>query len=473
MAMRPRTRLGSLPGVVFRGNMGRKESGVAGGVITAVQAGSLAERIDLKAGDRLVSINDHVLRDIIDVQFYGADETLDLLVERDGKAYVIRTERDYGEELGLSFANPTFDVDIRRCANNCDFCFVKQNAKGMRRSLYVKDDDYRYSFLFGNFVTLTNLTEDDWVRLEEQRLSPLYVSVHATDLALRRRLLGRASAPDVMAQLRRLADFSIEVHTQVVLVPGLNDGQPFVQTVADLAALYGNPVASVGVVPIGLTKYHRGQCRTYTPDESRLVLDQIEPWRQESRARWGESLVYPSDEWYLVAGCPLPAAGEYDGFPQVENGVGMVRQLLDEWAELVGEHGHAPSGLRPATLVCGTLIAPVMARIVEELNEWAGARWQLVPVVNQFFGPVTTVSGLLTGRDVLDALQRRQQADEGQQSLGEVVLLPRAMFTEGYGAGSAPPATTLDDVHIADIGAQLGVPVKMAGTLSEALDALA
>jgi putative radical SAM enzyme (TIGR03279 family) len=445
-------------------------------VITAVERGSLAERIDLKAGDRLVSINDHVLRDIIDVQFYGADETLELLVAREGQAHLIRVERDYGEELGLSFANPTFDVDIRRCANNCDFCFVKQNASGMRRSLYVKDDDYRYSFLFGNFVTLTNLTEDDWARLEEQRLSPLYVSVHATDLALRRRFLARASAPDVMAQLRRLADLGIEVHTQVVLVPGLNDGQPFAQTVADLAALYRDPVASVGVVPVGLTQYHRGQCRTYTPDESRLVLDQIEPWRRESRAQWGESFVYPSDEWYLIAGRALPPADEYDGFPQVENGVGMVRQLLDEWAELKEEDaaGRLPlSGLRPATLVCGTLIAPVMARIVEELNERAGVHWQLVPVVNQFFGQVTTVSGLLTGRDVITALQRHQHADEGRRSLGEVLLLPRAMFTGGYGAGSAPPCTTLDDVHIADIGAQLGVPVEMAGTLSEALDALA
>jgi putative radical SAM enzyme (TIGR03279 family) len=453
--------------------VGRKGPSVAGGVITAVQPGSLAEEVGLKAGDRLVAINDHLLRDIIDVQFYSAEETLEMLVERDGKSYLIGAERDYDQELGLSFANPTFDVDIRRCANNCDFCFVKQNARGMRRSLYIKDDDYRYSFLFGNFVTLTNLTEEDWSRLEEQRLSPLYVSVHATDLALRRRFLARASAPDVMEQLRRLASLGIEVHTQVVLVPGLNDGQPFVRTVADLAALYGDPVASVGVVPIGLTRYHHGQCRTYTPEESRLVLDQIEPWRQENRARWGESFVYPSDEWYLVAGRTVPPADEYDGFPQVENGVGMVRQLLDEWAALVGAHGHAPSALKPATLVCGTLIAPVMARIVDELNERTGARWRLVPVVNQFFGPVTTVSGLLTGRDVMAALQRHQQADGGRQSLGEVVFLPSAMFTAGYGAGSAPPGTTLDDVHIADIGAQLGVSVKMAGTLYEALDALA
>ena len=196
-----------------------------GGVIKSMEPGSLGQAVGLQAGDRLVSINDQLLRDIIDVQFYGAEKLLDLLVERDGQLLLIEIERDYDEDLGLGFANPTFDVDIRRCANNCDFCFVKQNAPGMRRSLYIKDDDYRYSFLFGNFVTLTNLTDEDWARLEEQRLSPLYVSVHATELELRRRFLARKNAPDVLDQLRRLAELGIEVHTQVVLVPGLNDGR--------------------------------------------------------------------------------------------------------------------------------------------------------------------------------------------------------------------------------------------------------
>jgi putative radical SAM enzyme (TIGR03279 family) len=441
-----------------------------GGVIAAVEPDGLGAEIGLAPGDRLVAINDHPLRDIIDVQFYGADEVLDLLVERDDEQVVIEVERGYDQELGLTFTNPTFDVDIRRCANNCDFCFVKQNARGMRRSLYIKDDDYRYSFLFGNFVTLTNLTDEDWVRLEEQRLSPLYVSVHATDLALRRRFLARKNAPDVMAQLQRLAELGIEVHTQVVLVPGLNDGAHFTRTIADLAGLYRKPVASVGIVPIGLTRYHPGQCRTYMPQESRAVLGQIEAVRVENRARWGENFVYPSDEWYLVAGQSVPLAGAYDGFPQVENGIGMVRQLLDEWAEIKA-HVQRTSKVRPpseadctCTLVCGTLIAPVLAHIVEEWNELTGAGWTLAPVTNAFFGPVTTVSGLLTGQDVMAALQ-------GQQ-LGDVVLLPRTMLTGQYGAGSSPPGMTLDDVHIDDIAARLGVRVEMAGTMAEALAVL-
>jgi putative radical SAM enzyme (TIGR03279 family) len=433
-----------------------------GGVIAAVEPGSLAARAGIEPGDELLAINDHPLRDIIDVQFYGSEEVLALSLARGWERWTVELERAYDQDLGLSFVNPTFDVDIRRCANNCDFCFVKQNARGMRRSLYIKDDDYRYSFLFGNFVTLTNLTDHDWARLEEQRLSPLYLSVHATDLALRRRFLSRESAPDILDQLHRLAGLSIDVHTQVVLVPGLNDGDHFEQTLSDLTALYQHPVASVGVVPIGLTQYHPGNCRNYTAEESRSVLDLAEAWKSENRSRLGSNFVYPSDEWYLVAGREIPPADEYDGFPQVENGVGMVRQLLDEWDSLKGDLP-ALKG-RSATLVCGTLIAPVLDRIVRELNALTRAAIRLVPVTNQFFGPVTTVSGLLTGQDVADALR------EGPRN--EVVLLPSAMFTGSYGAGSAPPGITLDGWDLEELSARIGSPVEMAGTLLEAIAAL-
>jgi len=434
----------------------------------------LGQAIGIRPGDRLLAVNGHSLRDVIDVRFYSAEDRLELLVERSGDRLLIETERQYGQGLGLTFTHLTFDVDVRRCANNCDFCFVKQNAPGMRRSLYVKDDDYRYSFLSGSFVTLTNLTDDDWARLDEQRLSPLYVSVHTTDPELRRRFLGRPAAhsagapglislaPDVIRQLQRLAEMGIEVHTQVVLVPGLNDGEHLARTVADLTNLYQEPVVSLSVVPIGLTRYHSGSCRPYTPPESRAVLDQVEPWRRENRKKKGCTFVYPSDEWYLVAEREVPASKEYDGFPQVENGVGMVRLLLDEWREL--KAGLPGTRLKPATLVCGMLIFPVLARIVEKLNRLAGSDLRLVPVANDFFGPVTTVSGLLTGQDVVAALQGRPP--------GELVLLPRAMFTGSYGAGSAPPDSTLDDISLADISERLGVPAVMAGTLTEALTAL-
>ncbi len=436
-----------------------------GGVIAAVEPGSLGEEAGLQAGDRLVAINGHRLRDVIDVQFYSAEERLELLVERDGRPRRIEVERSYDDELGLTFTNLTFDVEIRRCTNRCDFCFVQQNAPGMRPSLYVKDDDYRYSFLLGNFVTLTNLTADDWARLAEQRLSPLYVSVHTTDWALRRRFLGNPNAPDLLEQLRRLAGLGIVVHAQVVLVPGLNDGEQLARTVADLTALYDEPVASVSVVPVGLTRYHRGRCRPYTAEESRAVLDQVEKWRMENREKRGCTFLYPSDEWYLVAGREVPPADEYDDFPQVENGVGMVRLLLDEWADL-SRTVRSPRGEQPAaTLVCGTLIAPVLERLVEDLNRLTGAKVRLFPVVNRFFGSLTTVSGLLTGQDVVAAL--------AGQPAGEMVLLPHAMFTGRYGAGSAPANITLDDMAGADLAARLGVPVAIAGTMAEVLEALA
>jgi len=469
---------------------------VPGGVVAAVEPGSLGQAAGIRPGDRLLAINGHSLRDVIDVRFYGAEDRLELVVERAGERLPIEVEREYGQDLGLTFTHLTFDVEIRRCANNCDFCFVKQNAPGMRRSLYVKDDDYRYSFLSGSFVTLTNLTDDDWARLDEQRLSPLYVSVHATDPELRRKILryaqnDRAIAPDVMRQLRRLAELGIEVHTQVVLVPGLNDGEHLARTVADLTSLYQKPVASLSVVPIGLTRYHSGSCRPYTPPEARAVLDQVEPWRRENRKKRGCTFVYPSDEWYLVAGRKVPPGKEYDGFPQVENGVGMVRLLLDEWEDLKAGQlqilRFAPwpsryrqgSGtpqdrqndktmkLKPATLVCGMLIAPVLARIVEELNALTGSNLRLVPVANDFFGPVTTVSGLLTGRDVVAALTLL-----AGRTLGDLVLLPRAMFTGSYGSGSAPPDSTLDDMSLTGISDRLGVPAVMAGSLTEALAAL-
>jgi NifB/MoaA-like Fe-S oxidoreductase len=275
----------------------------------------------------------------------------------------------------------------------------------------------------------------------------------------------------------------IEVHTQVVLVPGINDGEYLDRTLADLLALLGRPVQSVGIVPVGLTRFHRGSCRPYTAGESARVLDQVEAWRKQSRRQTGCTFVYPSDEWYLVAGRDVPTARQYDGFPQLENGVGMVRQLLDEWSELrrslsLDRRRSPDRAQAPATLVCGTLIAPVLERIVQEWRTLSGAQLRLVPVTNRFFGPVTTVSGLLTGQNVVAALQEAQAdssplPQRGGRRGGDLVLLPRAMFTGRYGAGDAPPGVTLDDMSIDEISAQLGVRVEMAGTLSEALAVLA
>jgi len=421
-------------------------------VVSAVEPGALAERLGLRPGDAILAVNDHPLRDVIDFRFYSAEEKITLRVRRNGRELTLTGRREYGEPVGVEFTHPTFDVDIRRCANKCEFCFVTQSPRGMRPTVYIKDDDYRYSFLFGHFVTLTNLNEEDWARIEEQHLSPLYVSVHATDPDLRRRLLGKKNAPDVLEQIRRLGERGIQVHTQIVLIPGLNDGTHLERSLQDLTHLFPT-VRSVSVVPVGLTRYHPGHMRTYRPDEAVSILDQVEPWRQRCRQRLGLTFVYPSDEWYLLARRPVPPAAEYDGFGQTENGVGMVRQFLDEWEEV--KLRLPPLRYPRATLVCGELAAPVLQEVVEELNALAGSEVQVAPVVNNWYG-VVTVSGLLTGHDVV-----AQVADR----VGDAVLLPRVMFDN---AGQV----TLDDMTPERLQSVLGVPLMVAQHPGDMLAAL-
>jgi putative radical SAM enzyme (TIGR03279 family) len=428
----------------------RRCKGLSGGLVSHVEKGGPADRLGILPEDRLVSINGHLLRDIIDYHFYAADERLELEIERAGKRLAFSVDREYGEEFGLRFAEDVFD-GIRRCGNRCEFCFVNQMPPGLRPSLYVKDDDYRYSFLHGNFITLSNWTEADWERVAEQHLSPLYVSVHATEPELRQRLLCNPGAPDILDQLGHLTELDIAVHTQIVVVPGMNDGDHLERTVQDLTALYPG-VASIGVVPVGLTRYHRGDVRPLTVEEVGGVLDQLLPRQGENRERLGVGLVYPSDELFMRAGYLVPPAEEYDGFPQLENGIGLVRGLLDEWEKLKEKCIGRISGR--GTVVCGTLIAPLMTRIAADLSQRFGAHIAVRAVENGFFGESVTVSGLLTGGDVMDALKERD--------LGEVVFLPRAMF-------EVTGESTLDDVTIGQMQDSLGVRVVKAGGLDEML----
>jgi putative radical SAM enzyme (TIGR03279 family) len=420
-----------------------------GGLIALVAPGSLAGRAGLRAGDELLAINDRRVRDVIDVRFYAAEEHLVLRARRDGREFTVRAERRYGEPLGLEFERLTFD-DIRRCDNGCEFCFVAQMAPGLRRSLYVKDDDYRHSFLFGNYVTLTNLEEADWERIGEQSLSPLYVSVHATEPDLRRRMLHNPAAPDVMAQLRRLAGLGVEVHAQIVVVPGLNDGAHLDRSIADLADL-APAVRSISIVPVGVTRYHRGGCRVHTDGEMRTVFEQVTGWQARLRERFRVNLVYLSDEWYLRLGEDIPPAQAYDGLDLTENGVGLVRGFLDKWPALqpaipnlqppTSNFQPPVSNLQPptsnVTLVTGTLFAPVLRRLTEGLT---GV--EVVPVTNRFFGETVTVAGLLTGQDVVTQLLKRHLGDS-------IAVLPAAMF-------GGPEGQSLDEMQPDEIEKALG-----------------
>jgi putative radical SAM enzyme (TIGR03279 family) len=388
------------------------------------------------------------LRDVVDVRFYSAEERLVLRARRDGREFTVEARRRYDEPLGLEFDYPTFD-GVRRCDNRCEFCFVAQMPPGLRRSLYVRDDDYRYSFLFGNYITLTNLVEADWARVGEQHLSPLYVSVHATDPGLRCRILGSPAVPDVMAQLRRLADLGIEVHTQIVVMPGLNDGPHLDRSISDLAGLYPS-VRSVSVVPVGLTRFHRGGCRVHTDAEMRLVFEQVTGWQARLRERLGVGFAYLSDEWYLRLGEGVPPAEAYDGLDLTENGVGLVRQFLSSTFQVsgsqVGNLNLEPGTLKPETLtlVTGALFAPVLRSVAADLSV------EVVPVVNRFFGETVTVAGLLAGQDVVAQLRERD--------LGDVVALPPAMF-------GGPDGQSLDEMRPQEISQALGRRVVLGDDL--------
>lgn len=430
-----------------------------GGQITGIEPGSVAAAIGLRAGDELLAVNGHAVQDIIDVQFYAADEELELTVRRDGNILPFTAVRDYHQSLGLEFNHPTFDTDIRRCNNLCEFCFVLQMAPRFRRTLYIKDDDYRYSFLFGHYVTLTNLSNHDWWRIQHMRLSPLYVSVHVTDLEKRRQYLRNADAPDILAQLRQLAEWGIEVHTQLVVTPGVNDGRILAQSIHDLAALYPT-VQSISVVPVGLTRQHKYGMRPHTREEAATTLAYVESLQAEYLARFGIRFVYPTDEWYLVTGREVPPLVAYDGYELHENGLGMVRHFLDEWQKVKQEivnNQLSIDNFQLVTLVTGTLFAETLRQTAVPFAQLTGVSVSVLPVVNERLGATITVAGLLMAEDVLNQL--------AAAGYGDLVILPRVMFDH-------PDRISLDDKSPQDMANHLQRPVALADTMGDIWDAL-
>ncbi len=417
--------------------MGRHPS-----TIVEVVPGSTGARCGIQAGDRLLRINGLPPRDVIDVQILAGEPELELVVERGGQEHRCTVQRRYGEPLGLVFAGELFTDRIRVCRNHCPFCFVSQMRPGLRRSLYLRDDDYRLSFLHGNYITLTNLEEEDWERIAEQALSPLFISVHATEPEVRARLLGNPEAGEIMAQLIWLAEAGIEMHTQAVLVPGVNDGPHLERTIEDLSTLYP-AVRDLSVVPVGLTRWHTPDIRSFRSDEMHAVLDQCRGWQQRLRQDIGTGFVYPSDEWYLRTGQAVPPITAYDGLlpAMIENGVGMVRRFLDGQGALM----QALQGLGPRQIwVTGTLFAPTLREVAAVAVHRAGPAIEVVAVPNRFFGESVTVAGLLTVGDILDAL--------AQHPLADAIIVPGEIFR-------GPDGRSLDDQTPDAIHAAMGCPV--------------
>ena len=407
--------------------------------VSRVQPGSIAEEIGIEKGTELLTVNGRDLNDFLDWEFLSADD--ELAVEArlsNGDAVIYEIARPDGEPIGLELEPPS----VRRCANRCEFCFVEGLPEGLRRNLYIRDDDYRLSFAYGNFATLSNLRERDVARILEYRLSPLYVSVHATNWEVRKVLLNNARVPDVLAQLRTLAHGGIQFHAQMVVVPGLNDGGVLEASLGDLWA-FGDACLSAAVVPVGLTQFsHLYTGGTMDRATAAVLVDATERWSERAFRERGNAWAFGSDELYILAGRRLPEASHYGEFAQIENGVGAVTKLL----QTVRDNADTLPRLdgKRIGIVTGTSLGRTyMPELVGRLREATGASFEIIMVENSLFGPTTTVAGLLPGADIVRALRGRADLD--------VALIPAESINDD--------GLFLDDASVASVRKQVPVPV--------------
>jgi len=419
---------------------------------------SLGAEMDLESGDRIIKVNGRVVRDYLDFRFQTAGET-ELVLEvrkKSGEDWEVELERAEGEDFGLSFEQ----IVPRQCANECIFCFCNGNPADARPSLFIKDEDIRLSFLYGNYTTLTSITEDEIRRIVEQRLSPQYVSVHATDLDVRAYMLGvDKQRADISTKLARLLNAGIEVHAQVVLCPEINDKEILRKTIFDLAAEYPR-ITSVAIVPLGLTRYNTDARLTrVTPEFCRDVIDQVSAIQKELHAKLGTNFALLGDEIYLRAGRRIPGRSHYGDYPQIEDGVGMVRSFANEFTKLMRRlenEGWTSARKTSATIFTGTLFAPVLKKMIDKFNMSFGTRLIVEPLENGYFGGDVSVAGLLTGGDLLRARER---------VAGEFVCIPKQML-------KSDDAIMLDGMKLSEVSHALGQPVH-AINLQELVSLLA
>ena len=410
--------------------------------IAEVTPASLGAELDLEAGDRIIKVNGRAVRDYLDFRFHVAGETeLAFQVrKRSGEDWELQIERDEGEDFGLSFEQ----IVPRQCANECIFCFCKGNPEDARPSLFIRDEDVRLSFLYGNYTTLTSITEDELQRIIEQRLSPQYVSIHATDLDVRAYLLGvDKRRADIREKMDQLLAAGIEVHAQVVLCPGINDGEVLQQTVADLARDYPR-VRSVAIVPLGLTRYNSDRRLTpVTPDFCREIIRAVAPVQKQLQHRLGTNFAFLGDEIYLRAGRSVPPRQHYGEYPQIEDGVGMVRSFTNTFASLLRKAASRKTRRLEGTILTGTLFGPVLRKLLERLNSQNQTNFHVQAVENGYFGGDVSVAGLLTGRDLLSA--------KGQLR-GDFAIIPRQML-------KSDEPVFLDGLTLSALERELALPV--------------
>lgn len=420
-------------------------------VIDGIEDGSIAEELEIEPGDKLISINGNEIGDIFDYHYLINDEYLEVLIEKaDGEEWLLEVEKDYDEDLGLVFGESLMDK-YKSCHNKCVFCFIDQNPPGMRDTIYFKDDDTRLSFLQGNYVSLTNMKEKDIERIIEYKLAPINISVHTTNPELRCEMLHNRFAGKIIQYMDMLYEADIPMNGQVVLCKGLNDGKELERTIEDLLK-YTPTMESLSIVPVGLSKYREGLCQleSFTPEDARSVIEIIERYQKLAVEKTGNHFVHASDEWYITAGIPVPDEDNYDGYVQLENGVGMTRLLIDEVNQVVDdyltEHNGVPfAGKGKISTVTGLLIYDTIKDVVKRLND-AMPNVEIVvhPIKNNFFGEKITVTGLLTGGDIISQLKG--------EDLGDALLLPSNTL-------KADEDIFLDDMTLEEFQKALQVPV--------------
>lgn len=416
-------------------------------IVSKVEPGSIGEELEIMPGDRLVSVNGKVVRDVFDYHYLTHDEYIELLIrKKDGEEWELEIEKEYDEDLGLEFESSLMD-EYRSCRNKCIFCFIDQMPVGMRETLYFKDDDSRLSFLQGNYVTLTNMSDDDIQRIIDYRLEPINISIHTMNPQLRIEMLHNRFAGEALQKLDKLFEAGIQMNGQIVLCKGINDGRELAYSIEKMAA-YLPHLQSVSVVPVGLTKFRDGlhALEPFSQAEAAAVLDEIEGWQQRLYREYGMHFIHASDEWYLLAGRELPEEQRYDGYLQLENGVGMIRLLLNEAAaELATRPGD--NRRHHVTIATGRLAAPVITALAAALQEkYPHVEVTVYPITNHYFGEQITVSGLLTGTDL-----KAQLAD---RELGDQLLLPANVLRSGEDV-------FLDDIRVSELETALQTRINI------------